>query len=103
VLKATGPERIEAEWWRTGKGLGFLLPPRDPEKPDAPPQDIAKKKVIVPRLDEHVSALPTFDAQSTVCDYYMIEDEAGRRFWVFRLGLYGAPTPPSWYLHGFFA
>jgi len=103
VLKASGPERIEAEWWRTGQGLGFLLPPPDPEKPDAPPEDKAKKKVIVPRLDQHVSQLPTFDAQTTVCDYYVVEDEAGRRFWVFRLGLYGAAAPPRWFLHGFFA
>ena len=102
VLKASGPERIEAEWWRTGLGLGFLPPPPDPEKPEIP-EDRAKKKVIVPRLEEHVSRLPTFDAASTVCDYYIVEDEAGRRFWVFRLGLYGAPTPPRWYLHGFFA
>lgn len=103
VLKASGPERIEAEWWRTGQSLSFLLPPPDPDKPDGPPQDKAKKKVIVPRLDEHVSQLPTFDAQTTVCDYYVVEDDGGRRFWVFRHGLYGAPTPPRWYLHGFFA
>jgi protein ImuB len=32
----------------------------------------------------------------------VVEDEEGRRFWVFRLGFYGGPTPPRWYLHGFF-
>jgi len=35
-------------------------------------------------------------------DYYRIEDEEGRRFWLYRLGLYGAATAPRWYLHGFF-
>jgi protein ImuB len=35
-------------------------------------------------------------------DYYRIEDEDGRRFWVFRAGLYEAGTPPLWYLHGVF-
>lgn len=36
-------------------------------------------------------------------DYYVVEDEAGRRFWLFREGLYGAEPPPRWYVHGVFA
>ena len=37
-------------------------------------------------------------------DYYRIEDEEGRRFWVFRAGLYGRETKtPRWYMHGVFA
>ncbi len=35
-------------------------------------------------------------------DYYRIEDAEGRRFWVYREGLYGAGEPPRWFLHGFF-
>ena len=49
-------------------------------------------------------------------DYYRVEDEWGRRYWLFREGLYGredvsledlpdggpAPRPPSWWLHGVF-
>ncbi|MEJ1121110.1 DNA polymerase Y family protein [Phyllobacterium sp. CCNWLW109] len=37
-------------------------------------------------------------------DYYRVEDNQGKRFWVFREGLYerGDPTP-RWYLHGIFA
>ncbi|ATL48993.1 nucleotidyltransferase [Chitinophaga caeni] len=35
-------------------------------------------------------------------DYYCVEDEPGRRYWIFRLGLYGKDTP-EWFLHGFFA
>jgi protein ImuB len=37
-------------------------------------------------------------------DYYRLEDNQGRRFWVFREGLYerGDPTP-RWFLHGIFA
>lgn len=103
VLKASGPERIEAEWWRTGQNLNFLLPPPDPGQPEQPPQDKTKKKVIAPRLEEHVSKLETFSPETTVRDYYVVEDEDGRRFWVFRVGLYGAERAPSWYLHGFFA
>jgi|HigsolmetaAR203D_1030402.scaffolds.fasta_scaffold00048_61 protein ImuB len=37
-------------------------------------------------------------------DYYRIEDVAGRRFWVFRHGLFETGSRvPDWYLHGFFA
>lgn len=37
-------------------------------------------------------------------DYYRVEDIKGRRFWLFRLGLYGRETQsPSWYIHGLFA
>ena len=38
-------------------------------------------------------------------DYYRIEDEDGRRYWVFRAGLYqesDAKDLPAWYLHGVF-
>ncbi|MEP7349712.1 MAG: DNA polymerase Y family protein [Sphingorhabdus sp.] len=37
-------------------------------------------------------------------DYYRVEDNEGRRFWVFRHGLYGQEkADPGWYLHGLFA
>lgn len=37
-------------------------------------------------------------------DYYRVEDSEGRRFWLFRHGLYGLEKPsPDWYLHGAFA
>lgn len=38
-------------------------------------------------------------------DYYRIEDEKGRRYWIYRYGLIGDGRggPPDWYLHGFFA
>lgn len=37
-------------------------------------------------------------------DYFVAEDEEGRRFWLFREGLYGTETVrPRWFLHGFFA
>lgn len=43
------------------------------------------------------------DAAQPVRDYYSGEDGTGRRFWLFRLGLYGTGTPPRWFLHGLFA
>ena len=36
-------------------------------------------------------------------DYYRVEDEEGRRFWLFRAGLADATRPPRWFLHGVFA
>jgi len=35
-------------------------------------------------------------------DYYRVEDEEGRRFWLYRAGLPGDP-PPRWFVHGIFA
>ena len=37
-------------------------------------------------------------------DYYRVEDTEGRRFWLYRDGLFdgGSSEPPRWYLHGFF-
>jgi protein ImuB len=36
-------------------------------------------------------------------DYYRVEDAAGRRFWLFRQGLYGDLAQPRWFIHGLFA
>jgi len=36
-------------------------------------------------------------------DYYRVEDHQGRRFWLFRAGLYGETVEPTWYIHGLFA
>lgn len=36
-------------------------------------------------------------------DYYRIEDARGRRYWIFRHGLYDEKPDPRWYLHGLFA
>jgi protein ImuB len=35
-------------------------------------------------------------------DYYHVEDEQGRRYWLYRDGLYGDDdaTPPKWFVHG---
>jgi protein ImuB len=36
-------------------------------------------------------------------DYYRVEDVEGRRFWLFRRGLYEYDDQPRWFLHGLFA
>jgi protein ImuB len=36
-------------------------------------------------------------------DYYVVEDDAGARYWLFRSGHYTGDKSSQWYLHGFFA
>jgi protein ImuB len=36
-------------------------------------------------------------------DYYAVEDEKGKRYWLFRSGHYNEIKSPKWFLHGFFA
>jgi protein ImuB len=36
-------------------------------------------------------------------DYYIVEDDEGKRYWLFRLGYYSENKTPSWFIHGFFA
>ncbi len=36
-------------------------------------------------------------------DYYRVEDVRGRRYWIFRHGLYEETDGPRWYVHGLFA
>jgi protein ImuB len=36
-------------------------------------------------------------------DYYVVEDTAGHRFWLYRANLYGRSTAtPEWFVHGVF-
>ncbi len=38
-------------------------------------------------------------------DYYRVEDTEGRRYWLYRAGLYrdaGSKGPPRWYIHGLY-
>lgn len=89
LVKGAGPERLGAEWWRRQEQL-VLVPPAEP-------------KVIKPDEKPYMPDLPVHDAEGQTRDYYRVEDEDGRRFWVFRLGFYGDSLMPTWYLQGFFA
>jgi protein ImuB len=42
-------------------------------------------------------------AADAIRDYYQVEDEEGRRFWLFRAGLSDSNYPPRWFIHGLFA
>ncbi|MBH0238020.1 DNA polymerase Y family protein [Methylobrevis sp. L22] len=96
VVAAEGPERIAAEWW------------------------------LVPAGDEGESGGIESAGAGPARDYFRVEDRGGRRFWLFREGLYGAAplraarpgrgsdaeqlpglvaaeTRPRWFVHGLFA
>ena len=36
-------------------------------------------------------------------DYYRVEDEAGRRFWLFRAGFHDGDCKSRWFIHGVFS
>ena len=94
-VKASGPERIEAEWWRSGKRLA-LAPHVEEEATESREGKVpAQPAPYLPKLE-------VFEADAMLRDYYIAEDEAGRRFWIFRLGLFSQDAPPHWFLHGFF-
>jgi protein ImuB len=52
---------------------------------------------------ERIAAEWWRSAGGGIRDYYRVEDEAGRRFWLYRAGIYRPDRPPRWFLHGFFA
>jgi protein ImuB len=85
VEKAQGPERIGAEWWRE--------PPPYPPPRGTPPRSRGGDPVA----GEGKGGGPTRD-------YYLVEDCGGRRFWLYREGLYGRETAAArWFVQGLFA
>ncbi|HEX4095266.1 MAG TPA: hypothetical protein VHX64_00995, partial [Caulobacteraceae bacterium] len=94
VLRAEGPERLSPEWW--------LAPVPHLPEPETPPETEEEKAA---RIRERSQAREAEDATGAR-DYYRVEDEDGRRYWLFRQGLYDRADPerlPSWWLHGVFA
>lgn len=78
--------------------------------PDGPPLRFRWRRILheVARHEgpERIGALwwRRADNGGLTRDYYRIEDREGRRFWIFRHGLYGVEAAnPDWYLHGLFA
>lgn len=78
--------------------------------PDGPPQRFRWRRelheVTLAEGPERIGALwwRRADNAGLSRDYYRVEDRKGRRFWLFRLGLYGREAErPAWYIHGLFA
>ena len=93
IEKASGPERLGAEWWRSGQRLE-LVPPEPTRKPE--PGEKPEKPPYIPNL-------LLFDPDSVTRDYYVVEDGEGRRFWIYRQGFHRDDEPATWYLHGIFS
>ncbi|MEL6830193.1 MAG: DNA polymerase Y family protein, partial [Pseudomonadota bacterium] len=109
IVKADGPERISPEWWQ------HHAPP-----PRAPSPDMIERPWLSPKLDRRADAqqiakiraeLEAEDTGTPISnlprarDYYRVEDTEGRRYWLYRDGLYedGRGGSPNWYIHGLFA
>ena len=100
-----------AALWRKDRPRPSLLLPR-PEKievtsllPDNPPMLFIYKgtrHVIRKADDAERIEREWWEDQGLHRDYYVVEDEEGRRYWVFRSGHY-SDADSTWYLHGFFA
>ncbi len=78
--------------------------------PDGPPMHFRWRQILhhVARHEgpERIASLwwRRADNGGLTRDYYRVEDRFGRRFWIFRHGLYERETKsPDWYLHGLFA
>ena len=86
VVRAEGPERIGSEWW-------LETPPVERKQDETGEACEAGRK----------QAAGESAAQRTR-DYFRVEDAEGRRYWLYRQGLYGrSEEPPRWFLHGVFA
>jgi protein ImuB len=85
IVHAEGPERIAPEWWHLETGS-------DPSLLPLGGRSAAEARGLLPSPPE-----------DTERDYYTVEDSAGRRFWLYRAGLYGrSEAPPQWFIHGVF-
>lgn len=79
------------------------------EVPDGPPLKFRWRRVLheVVLAEGPERIAPEWwrkDGAERSRDYYRIEDAEGRRFWVFRAGLYEERAQnPFWFLHGLFA
>nr|WP_286207885.1 DNA polymerase Y family protein [Hephaestia sp. MAHUQ-44] len=79
------------------------------EVPDGPPHRFRWRRALheVRRFEgpERIAAewWRRKDGKGLTRDYYRVEDARGRRFWVFRHGLYEEKADPDWYIHGLFA
>lgn len=122
LVPAAAPGHEPGEW-RYGGGSGRpirLLARPEPvevmaEVPEGPPVLFrwrrATYRVAVSRGPERIAPEWWRDsgAAARTRDYYRVEDSGGRRFWLYRDGLYrddaagGGEGAPEWYLHGIFA
>lgn len=82
------------------------------ELPEGPPMNFRWRRALyrVTRAEGPERIAPEWWRQqqgqedAPTRDYFRIEDSDGRRYWLYRQGLYGAGQPsPRWFMHGVFA
>jgi len=77
------------------------------EVPDGPPVQFTwrrvRRRVAFADGPERIAQEWWRDGGAPTRDYFRIEDEEHRRYWLYRDGLYGIETGnPRWYMHGLF-
>ncbi|MEZ5996053.1 MAG: DNA polymerase Y family protein [Hyphomonadaceae bacterium] len=73
--------------------------------PDGPPIRFRWRRVLreVVRAEGPERISGDWVRASATRDYYRVEDRDGRRYWLYREGLYGEDDAPRWFVHGLFA
>ena len=77
--------------------------------PEGMPRRFVWRRTVhdIPRVDGPERIAPEWWRERSTArlrDYYRVEDEAGRRYWIYREGLIGDGRGgvPNWYLQGLF-
>lgn len=119
TVDAISTQPTTIEWPLAPRGEPPVLPLRlfaraEPvdviaEVPDGPPMRFRWRRlthdIVAAEGPERIAPEWWRDGPGTLTrDYFRVEDRKGRRFWIFREGLYEAGDGrPRWYLHGLFA
>lgn len=74
--------------------------------PDGPPMRFRWRRTLrsIVRAEgpERIAADWLAAPGAATRDYYRVEDDKARRYWLYREGLYGEGEQPRWFLHGLF-
>ena len=105
VAAVEGPERLSPPWWETPHGIEQGL-------------QSGVRASVKASVKASLQASLQARQQAATRDYFRAEDRQGRRFWIYREGLYEsraveepppasaeaahAPSPPRWFVHGLF-
>jgi protein ImuB len=111
-LPASG-ERVSALQWIADRPRPLLLLPRpEPAEvvaliPEGPPRQLrwrgVRHQIVHAEGPDRIAPEWWRQPSDAERDYYMVEDSDGRRFWLYRAGLYGrGDSPPKWFIHGVF-